>query len=142
MPTTDATTSSRTTSSRPGGVSRLVRAFQVFAGLAVLNVLWQFVTAGQLFPNGGPAEAHEAGAIVLHVLSGLAAVSAVLLWRQQQLGVRAMVLAVVVFGYTFLQAYWGGYSSLWIHVPGAMVLTVGVVWVLFTSLRAGVRPVR
>ena len=121
-------------------VGGLGRAFQVLAGLAVVNVLVQFVTAGQLFPNGGPEETHAAGAIVLHVLSGLAAVAAVLLWRQQQLGVRAMVLAVVVFGYTFLQAYWGGYDTLWIHVPGAMLLTVGVVWVFFTSLRAGAQP--
>ena len=122
--------------------SGLGRAFQILAGLAVINVLVQFITAGQLFPNGGPEEVHAAGAIVLHVVSGLAAVTAVLLWRQQQLGVRAMVLAVVVFGYTFLQAYWGGYSTLWIHVPGAMLLTVCVVWVFFTSLRAGARPAR
>ena len=119
--------------------SGLVRAFQVLAALAVLNVLFQFITAGQLFPDGGPAGAHGTGAIVLHVLSGLAAVTAVLLWRQRQLAVGAMVLAVVVFGYTFLQAYWGGYSSLWIHVPGAMVLTVGVVLVLVTSLRLSAR---
>ena len=120
-------------------VSGLSRAFQVLAGLAVVNVLVQFITAGQLFPSGGPAEAHGAGAIVLHVVSGLAAVAAVLLWRRQQLGVRAMVLAVIVFAYTLLQASWGGYSSLWIHVPGAMLLTLGVAWVFFTSLRAGAR---
>ena len=46
-----------------------------------------------------------------------------------------MLLAVVVFAYTFLQAAWGGRSSLWIHVPGAMVLTVGVVLVAVTSFR-------
>jgi glucose dehydrogenase len=119
--------------------SGLRRAFQVLAGLAVVNVLVQFITAGQLFPNGGPQEVHAGGAIVLHVLSGLAAVTAVLLWRQQRLGLRSTVLAVVVFAYTFLQAYWGGYSTLWIHVPGAMLLTVGVVWVFFTSLRTGTR---
>jgi len=139
MPTTDATTGGRSTSSDPRTVTPLVRAFQILSALAVVNVLYQFVTAGQLFPNGGPGEAHGAGAIVLHVISGLAAISAVLLWRQQRLGVRAMVLAVVVFAYSFLQAYWGGYDSLWIHVPGAMLLTVGVVWVFFTSLRPGVR---
>ncbi|GAA3561486.1 hypothetical protein GCM10022197_16400 [Microlunatus spumicola] len=139
MSTSDATTGGRPDSSDPRAATSLVRAFQVLAGLAVLNVLYQFVTAGQLFPNGGPEEAHAAGAIVLHVLSGLAAIVAVLLWRQQRLGVRPMVLAVVVFAYTFLQAYWGGYDSLWIHVPGAMLLTVGVVWVFFTSLRPGVR---
>ncbi len=133
MTTTSASTSA---TPRTGG---LVRAFQVLAALAVVNVLYQFITAGQLFPSGGPEEAHAAGAIVLHVLSGLAAVAAVLLWRQGRVGVRTMALAVVVFAYTFLQAYWGGYSSLWIHVPGAMVLTVGVVWVLFASLRVNAR---
>jgi hypothetical protein len=132
MPTTDTHAAAGTQAS-----SGLVRAFQVFAALAVVNVLYQFVTAGQLFPDGGPEEAHAAGAIVLHVLSGLAAISAFFLWRQGRVGVRTMALAVVVFAYTFLQAYWGGYSSLYIHVPGAMVLTVGVVWVLFTSLRRG-----
>jgi hypothetical protein len=131
------TTSAAPTSTHQRTSSGLVRAFQVFAALAVLNVLYQFITAGQLFPNGGPETAHAAGAIVLHVLSGLAAVTAVLLWRQGQLPVTTMALAVVVFGYTFLQAYWGGYESLWIHIPGAMVLTVGVVWVLFASLRRG-----
>jgi hypothetical protein len=132
-------TTTHASTSDPRTSSGLVRAFQVLAGLAVLNVLFQFITAGQLFPDGGPAGAHGTGAIVLHVLSGLAAITAVLLWRQRLLTVGAMVLAVVVFGYTFLQAYWGGYSSLWIHVPGAMVLTVGVVLVLVTSLRLSAR---
>jgi uncharacterized membrane protein len=139
MSTTDATTGGRSTSPDPRTATPLVRAFQILSALAVLNVLVQFITAGQLLPQGGPAEAHGAGAIVLHVLSGLAAIVAVLLWRQQRLGVRAVVLAAVVFAFSFLQAYWGGYNSLWIHVPGAMLLTVGVVWVFFTSLRTGVR---
>ncbi|MGI3779286.1 MAG: hypothetical protein ACRYG2_00775 [Janthinobacterium lividum] len=133
------TTPNASTASSPRTASGLARTFQVFAALAVVNVLVQFITAGQLFPNGGPEGAHAAGAIVLHVLSGLAAVTAVLLWRQGALSVTGTALAVIVFGYTFLQAYWGGYSSLWIHIPGAMVLTVGVVWVLVLSLRVGAR---
>ena len=60
-----------------------------------------------------------------------------LLWRGGALSVVGAALAAIVFAYTFLQAYWGGYSSLWIHVPGAMLLTAGVVWVLFASLRVG-----
>jgi len=132
-------TTTHASTSAPRTSSGLVRAFQVLAALAVVNVLFQFITAGQLFPDGGPAGAHGTGAIVLHVLSGLAAITAVLLWRQGQLGVAPMVLAVVVFAYTFLQAYWGGYRSLYIHIPGAMLLTVGVVWVLFTSLRLSAR---
>ncbi len=133
------TTTAAPTSDRQQTATGLVRAFQIFAALAVVNVLIQFITAGQLFPQGGPEGAHAVGAIVLHVLSGLAAVAAVLLWRQGRLAVVPTGLAVVVFGYSFLQAYWGGRSSLWIHVPGAMVLTVGVVWVLVTSLQLGSR---
>jgi hypothetical protein len=140
--------SSRTTASSPTSASGnaapspgLVRAFQVLAGLAVLNVLVQFVTAGQLFPAGGPEEAHAAGAIVLHVVSGLAAVAAVLGWRRGAVSPRLMVLTVLVFGFTFLQAAWGGRSSLWIHIPGAMVLTAAAVWVLLASLRVGRRAV-
>lgn len=117
------------------GSTGLVRAFQIFSALAVVNVLVQFVTAGQLFPNGGPEGAHAAGAIVLHVVSGLAAIAAGLLWRKGVLSIARAALAAIVFAYTFLQAYWGGYSSLYIHIPGAMLLTVGVVWVLFVSLR-------
>jgi hypothetical protein len=142
MASTDTSAGDKTTAAAPRTVTPLVRAFRVLAALAVLTVLWQFITAGQLLPQGGPQEAHAAGAIVLHVVSGLAAIVAVLLWRRQQLSLFAAGLAVVVFGYTFLQAWWGGYDSLWIHVPGAMVLTVGVVWVVFTSLRAGGHAVR
>ena len=131
------TSTSATTSARPSTAgSGLLRAFQVFALLAALNVLFQFVTAGQLFGRGeGPEGAHSAGAIVLHVFSGLAAVAAVLLWRQGGISLRLMVLAVVVFGYTFLQAATGGRSSLYVHVPGAMLMTAGVVWLLVAAVR-------
>lgn len=127
--TTPTPTAPRTTT---GG---LVRAFQAFAALSVLTVLFQFITAGQLFPQGGPEEAHAAGAIVLHVVSGVAAVLAVFAWRRSQVSPRLAGLAVVVFAYSFLQAAWGGRSSLWIHVPGAMAMAAGVVWLLIASLR-------
>lgn len=120
-----------------GPATALVRVFQLFAALAVLVVLVQSITAGQLFPQGGPEGAHAAGAIVLRVVSGLAAVAAVVLWRQSRLGLGTTLLAVVVFAYGFLQAVWGGPYSLWIHVPGAMVMAAGVVWLLVVSLRAG-----
>lgn len=113
----------------------LVRLVQIFSALSVLSVLFQFVTAGQLFPNGGPEEVHAGGAIVLHVLTGLAAIAAVLWARQDRSQVKLAVLAVVVFGATFVQAATGGRMSLWIHVPGAMIMTAGVVWLLLASLR-------
>ena len=131
LPSADETT-------RPAATP-LLRAFQVFSALAVLTVLYQFVTAGQLLPQGGPGNLHAGGAIVLHVFSALAAVAAVLLWRRGQSSRGLAVLAVVVFVATFVQAAIGGYDSLYVHIPGAMLLTAGVVWLLLASLRNSVR---
>ena len=117
----------------------LLRAFQVLAALAVLGVLYQFITAGQLVTGNAPVDPHGTGAIALHVLSGLTAVTAVLLWRKGSATLGLAILAVVVFLFTFLQAYLGSYGSLTTHVPGAMLLTVGVTWVLVASLRAARR---
>jgi hypothetical protein len=107
----------------------LRRALQVGAVLTLASLAFQYVTAGQLFPDGGPEELHAGGAIVLHVLSGLTALAAVLLWRRGAVAVRMPALAAVVFVLTFVQAATGGRDTLWIHVPGAMVVTVGAVWV-------------
>jgi hypothetical protein len=116
-----------------------LRALQVLASLSVLSLLWQFVTAGQLFPRGGPEEMHSWGAVVLHVLTGAAAVAAA--WHARSTGGPwwPAVLAAVVFALTFVQASVGGRDTLWIHVPGAMVLTVGAVWLLAWSVTAGRR---
>ena len=133
--TQTATRAPRATTASTG----LLRALQVLAGLAVLNVLFQFITAGQLFPSGGPGELHAGGAIVLHVLSGLAAVCAFLLWRQQRITTGLAALAVVVFAYTFVQAAIGGFDTLYIHVPGAMLLTAGTVWLFLATLRPRTR---
>lgn len=112
-----------------------VRFYQVFSILTALLVLSQFITAGQLFPEGGPEEVHAAGAIVLHVVSGLSVVAAFVLWRKGGLSTAAAALPVVVFAFTFIQAATGGRSSLAVHVPGAMILTAGVIWQLIAALR-------
>ncbi len=127
MTTTNATTTAPTT---------WVRLYQVFGVLTALLVLFQFITAGQLFgPSDGAVEVHGAGAIVLHVVSGLAAVAAVLLWRKGTLSITALALPVIVFGFTIIQAATGGRTSLAIHIPGAMILTAGAVWQLIAALR-------
>lgn len=110
--------------------STTLRALQVVATLAVLNLVFQFVTAGQLFPRGGPLELHSWGAVVLHVLTGLTVVAAGLHARHTGTAAWPAVLAAVVFVLTFVQAYYGDRDTLWIHVPGAIVLTIGSVWVL------------
>ena len=114
----------------------LLRIFQIAAALSALNVLYQFVTAGQLISGNNALAGHGAGAIVLHVLSGVAALAAVLLWRRGQTSRGLALLAVVVFIVTFIQAAIGDAGNLYVHVPLAMLLTGGVVWVLLGSLRA------
>jgi hypothetical protein len=139
MTQTRPTSTAASSSTARGASTAWLRAFRAFAALAVLTVLYQFVTAGQLLPQGGPGQAHAGGAIVLHVFSGLAAVAAVVLWRRDQTSRGVAVLAVVVFVATFVQAAIGGYDSLYVHIPGAMLLTAGVVWLLLASLRHGTR---
>ncbi|SEQ59731.1 hypothetical protein [Microlunatus flavus] len=132
--TTTSPTPTRSATRPAGG---LVTALRVFAALAAVVVLWQFVTAGQLLPRGseGAETGHAAGAIVLHVVSGLAAIAAVVLWRQGVVSLGLAALAAVVFAFGFLQAALGGYDSLYVHIPGAMLLTTGVVWLLVAVVR-------
>jgi hypothetical protein len=115
----------------------LLTAVRVLAVLTVVNLFWQFVTAGQLFPRGGPEELHSTGAIVLHVLSGLTAIAALANWRLRGAPLWPGVLAAVVFVLSFVQAWYGGRSTLYVHVPGAMILTVGAVWVAAWSFSRG-----
>jgi hypothetical protein len=134
----DPVTSSTTTASRSGGARRVatgpLRAVQVTAVLAVVVLAWQFVTAGQLLPRGGPLELHAAGAIGLHVLLGLLAVAAILVGRAAHGPWWPAVLAVLVFLLSFVQAYVGSHGPLAVHVPCALVVTVGTVWLAAWSL--------
>ena len=104
--------------------------FRVFAVLTVVSLLWQFVTAGDLVNSGstGALEgAHSVGAIALHVLSGIAMIAGFALWRLRGAPLWPAVTALVVFVLSFVQAYFGGGRTLYIHVPGAMILTIGAV---------------
>ncbi len=119
-----------------------LRAVQVGATLTVLAELFQFITAGQLFPKGGPEALHSGGAIVLHVVSGIAVVA--LFLRRRASGGRSwpLVLAAVVFVATFVQAATGGRDHLAVHVPGAMILTAGSVWLMVWTFTAAGGPSR
>jgi hypothetical protein len=106
-----------------------VRALQATTTLTLLVLAWQFVTAGQMIPRGGPEELHATGAIVLHVASGLAVVAAFLVGRAARGPWWPTVLGAVVFALTFLQAWTGSYGPMAVHVPGAILLTVGSAWI-------------
>ncbi|MDD7938022.1 hypothetical protein PHK61_06270 [Actinomycetospora lutea] len=120
---------SHTASRRAGAAPAVLTALRVTATLTVVVLLWQFVTAGGFVaqPGGDAAEAaHATGAIVLHVVAGLTMLAAAVLWRAGA-ALWPTVLAAVVFALTFVQAYVGSHGPLSVHIPGAMVLTVGAV---------------
>ncbi len=122
------------TAARPGTATPLL-ALRVAAAATVLVLAWQFVTAGELIgPDGGSDDLHAAGAIALHV-AALAAAAAALWLRQRTAGpLWPSVVAVAVFAASFVQAALGSSGVMAAHVPGALVLTVGSVWVLAWSL--------
>jgi hypothetical protein len=121
----------------------LLTTLRVFAVLTVLNLLVQFLTAGELVTRGGSEAVepiHAGGAIVLHVLSGIAALAALAYWRLRGAPLWPGVVAAVVFVLSFVQAWYGSGRTLYIHVPGAMILTIGAVllavWSFLSTTRA------
>lgn len=113
----------------PTGLAAPVRALQATTTLVLVVLAWQFVTAGQMIPQGGPVQLHATGAIVLHVVSGLAMIAAFLLGRAARGPWWPTVVAAVVFALTFVQAWTGSHGVLAVHVPCAIVLTVGSAWI-------------
>jgi hypothetical protein len=114
--------------SRGRGAVTALRATSV---LAVLAILWQGATAGGILMRSRESfEFHEAGAIAVHVLTGLAAIAAFVLWRETRGPIWPMAVAVVVFACSFVQAALGGDETMWAHVPGALMLMLGAAVVL------------
>jgi heme A synthase len=102
--------------------------------MTVLAILWQGATAGGILMRGRESlEFHEVGAIAVHVLTGLAAIAAFALWRATRGPRWPMVVAVVVFAASFVQAALGDDETMWAHVPGALVLMLGAAAVLVWS---------
>jgi hypothetical protein len=135
---------SRTDTSVRGGTGSLTRtALQVTAVLCTLGIVFQGATAGLLLSRSRGALAfHGAGAIVFHVLSALMVIAAALLWRSTRGSVWPVVISALVFVLGLVQAYLGDQGVLSIHVPLAMALTLGTVWVLAWSFLAGRPTVR
>jgi hypothetical protein len=130
---------------RPIGLSpaTTLRALRILSVLAMVNLVWQFVSAGQILAGGRHHEPwvtpHGIGAIILHVLTGLTALAAGAHWYATRERVWPAVTSVVVFVLTFVQAYLGDNLTLAIHIPGALVVTAGIVAVTAWSFTAAVR---
>jgi hypothetical protein len=118
------------------------RLLKVTTVLALLAFLWQFWSAGhyvgtKLTSGFG---LHVAGAYAVHLTTLLVLVAAFLEMRAQGGAPRwPVVLAGLVFLATFVQAALGHFKAVAVHVPGALVLTIGLVWLTawaFTPRRA------
>ncbi|MGY1600755.1 hypothetical protein [Geodermatophilus sp. SYSU D00815] len=111
------------------------RLLQAAAVLALLALLWQFLTAGRLIGGEDALGAHGGGAIALHVTTALLLAATALDWRRSRGPVWPVALAGLVFLATFAQAGLGSAGNMVAHVPGAMVLTVGTVWLTVRAFR-------
>jgi len=111
-----------------------VRPVQAAAVLSLLVLFWQFLSAGRIMVGEDATGGHGAGAIALHVATGLLLAATVLHARRTRVWWPAG-LAAAVFVLTFVQAALGSSGSIATHVPLALVLTVGAVWLTAWSFR-------
>ncbi|MGY1759992.1 hypothetical protein ACI79G_05185 [Geodermatophilus sp. SYSU D00779] len=112
-----------------------LRPVQAAAVLSVLVLFWQFLSAGRMLVGEDAVGGHGTGAIALHVTTGLLLVATVLHGRRTRVWWPA-ALAAAVFVLTFVQAALGSSGSITTHVPLALVVTGGVVWLAAWSFRA------
>lgn len=107
---------------------------RAFSLLSVLNILFQGVTAGRILMESSEALGfHEAGAIALHVLTGLAMIAAGEYWRSTRGAVWPVIVTASVFIASFVQAAYGSQHTLYIHVPLALGLLFGATLTLSWS---------
>ncbi|MGY1621304.1 hypothetical protein ACI789_03785 [Geodermatophilus sp. SYSU D00965] len=105
-----------------------IRPVQAAAVLSVLVLLWQFFSAGQMITTGDGTGGHGVGAIALHVATGLLLLGTALHARRTRVWWPA-ALSGVTFLLTFLQAWLGSSGQIAAHVPVALLVTIGIVWV-------------
>jgi hypothetical protein len=112
-----------------------LRPVQAAAVLSVLVLFWQFLSAGRIMVGEDATGGHGAGAIALHVTTGLLLLATVLHGRRTRVWWPA-ALAAAGFVLTFVQAALGSSGSIATHVPLALVITVGTVWLTAWAFRS------
>ena len=112
-----------------------IQPVQVTAVLTVLSLLWQWLRAGRLLSQSDALDAHGAGAIVLHVVAALLVVATAVHARAGGARWPVVVSAAVLLA-GFAQAAIGDAGNMTAHVPGALVLTAGTVWVTAWAFRS------
>jgi hypothetical protein len=104
------------------------RPVQAAAVLSLLVLLWQFFTAGQMITREAGPGGHSVGALCMHVATLLLLLATVLYGRRTRVWWPA-ALSGAIFLLTFLQAWLGSHGPITAHVPVALLVTIGVVWV-------------
>lgn len=105
---------------------RLVATCLGVVNVAVVTVL--FLTAGKLVQEGQLEDVHGYAAIALHVSSGALSLALLALAWRTKTGAWAAGFAVVLFVYSFLQAYLGKGMTLYLHIPGALLVAALSIW--------------
>ncbi|WP_051441501.1 hypothetical protein [Arthrobacter sp. H14] len=124
--------------SRPS--SATLHVLRITAMASVLALVFQFVTAGQILAIGPSATALHGGvAIAIHIIFGLTVLAAAIHWRSQHGAVWPVMVVAVSFVLSFFQAHFGSTGAMSLHVPIAVVLTIGIVWVTAWSFTPGAR---
>jgi len=134
-------TQQQTRRGRRVGPSGLLTLVRIAALLSTLNLLYQGVTAGEILMDSHQArELHAAGAVALHLLTGLTLVATALLAQRTRAHLWAAVVSALVFVATFVQASYGNADTLYIHVPLALAIVLGaaavLTWALLMPARA------
>jgi hypothetical protein len=127
MVSRDGTVSTTPNDSRTRTLFILAR---VFAVATIADIALLFVTAGRLVQKDEWEEIHGTGAIILHVVSGFLALALIALAAGRRAPGWPAGLAVVLFGYSFLQAYLGKGRTLYLHIPGALLVVSLSVWLV------------
>ncbi|MDP9431033.1 MAG: hypothetical protein M3Q47_20205 [Actinomycetota bacterium] len=125
----------RTRDTTRAGPLLTTRLVQAAAALSLLVLFWQFLSAGRMMVGEDAVGGHGAGAIALHVATGQLLGATALHARRTRVWWLAAP-AAGVFALTFLQAWLGSHGGIAVHIPLAMVLTVGSVWLAAWSFRS------
>ncbi|MEV1046294.1 hypothetical protein [Streptomyces sp. NPDC049916] len=102
-------------------------AARVLAALTVVTVILIFGTAGVLVQDHQAEDLHGAGALLLHITSGLLTLALGYLAYRGRLAWTGVVVSAALFGLSFAQAAYGSSDSLNLHVPGAFLIGAGSV---------------
>lgn len=111
----------------------LTLAVWTVAILTLASVTVLFISAGLLVQQASGIDVHGAGAIAIHVFSGLLALLLAVRAGKTRVGLLPAVMAAVLFGFTVAQAALGDYATMAWHIAGALIVTVLAAWLTFWS---------